>query len=368
MCEYADRATLRRSGRFASPRLWMKPAICVFILLLREEQIMNLVVRANTAGTSDSQSYGKQNGSVSVLGSSLNLLQDPIEEKRKQARQQAFGVISDAWDNDREIDASVASRREHYRQMLSDIKENRDQVKESDAQLAKLQELYGVSADSEEQQTLNELMSYHDKVRQNEPLTLEESKRMAEISENLTEYQQRAIEIYDEQGYYKDKIADSERKMQDDIADITAISIERLKSHPMVDAKKQADKIMEAANREIIGMLTSEAREHIDEKAQEEKEKAEKAEEKQEEQEDRLLEAELKRAVERARIEGTEEAVKKAKQKIAQSRAQGIDSDGLMEADTVSQGVGATSELSDIKNSMKLLEADLKGIQVDESI
>ena len=66
------------------------------------------------------------------------------------------------------------------------------------------------------------------------------------------------------------------------------IMVERLKSHGMVDAREEADDIMEAAGKEILGMLVDEAKEKVDEKQEEEKEKAEELAEKKEEEQERL--------------------------------------------------------------------------------
>ena len=66
---------------------------------------------------------------------------------------------------------------------------------------------------------------------------------------------------------------------------IRGVKLERLKSAPMVKAQNEADAILDAASKEVIGMIMEEAKDTMDEKSKEEQEKAEKLEERREEQE-----------------------------------------------------------------------------------
>ena len=65
----------------------------------------------------------------------------------------------------------------------------------------------------------------------------------------------------------------------------------------------------------------------------------------------------------------TEEAIKKAKEKAKEQEAPELDMAELL--DVTSQKLPSKDVqqgLSDIKSSMKVLEADLKGIKVDEEV
>ena len=88
------------------------------------------------------------------------------------------------------------------------------------------------------------------------------------------------------------------------------------------------------------------------------KEKADEAMKEKEEREEKLDEMKLERAIERAMIEGTDEAVEEAERIKRQN-----DSPDIQMTDMVDLSDGA-----DIKSSMKVLEADLKGIKVDEKV
>lgn len=121
---------------------------------------------------------------------------------------------------------------------------------------------------------------------------------------------------------------------------IEASKIERLKSSPMEDAQEAADKVMEAAAEEIVDMLFREAKEHIDEEQEEREEQAEKIAEKKEEEEERIAKAEE----EQKETEAMRDAIK-----------QSVTND-------------AQKEIEEMLNKLKLLEEDIKGAAVDETL
>ncbi len=51
------------------------------------------------------------------LAGDLNLIDDPVTKKRKEAQQKALKVVKDAWDIDRSIDADIQEQRDHYDKM-----------------------------------------------------------------------------------------------------------------------------------------------------------------------------------------------------------------------------------------------------------
>lgn len=338
---------------------------------------MGLTINAFGAGTainaverSDENGTGK--AKQNFYGGALKLASDPVLQRRKEAQEKAFNIVKNAWENDRSVDDAIQARREHYAEMEQLKKETVDSLADINEDKTVLKELYDVADDSQEQKDL-ELLEKEQDLKNgviHEGLTGEEKRRLEEIhKEPLTEYQTRALELNDQAGNLKLQIEDVDRRMRDDTADIYRIKQERLKSNPMLEAQKAAEELNQAANDEIIGMLIEEAKEHIDEKMEEAEEKAGESMEKKEEREEKLEELKLKRAVQEALIEGTKEAVEEAKAAERRSEAPDIELNDMVDiargAD-VSKDVGES--LSDIKNSMKLLEADLKGIKVDEEV
>lgn len=314
---------------------------------------------------------GLPGGKKNVFAGNLNLGSDPIAQKRKEAQEKAFKLVKDAWENDREVEKSITSMKEHYYGLQAENLEYGKELDDIHEDEKVLQELYGVPEDSKEQEDLELLKKRQDyNNRVGEAPTAEEYERLAEIDkQGLTEYQQRALEMNGRAGILKKKINDNKNIMQADVANVKSILLEKLKSDPMVDAQKAAEEINQATNDEIIGMLKQDAMDYIDEKLEEAEKQADKKAEEKEEKEKLQEEIELKRAVQEAMIEQTKEAVDRAKSKEQQQEAPDIGFDEMLDltrnnpaASDVQQG------LADIKNSMKLVEADLKGIKVDEEV
>lgn len=339
---------------------------------------MAISIQVNNQRTENESMFGtvsgvdkNRTGGKSIFVGNLNQI-DPIEEKRKQAQQKAFKVVSDAWENDQKIDESIRKRQEDFLEQADAKAEAKTQLAVVEQNMKDLQEAYGVEDDSAEQKDLLILEKYYDTKNgvPHEELTEEESKRLVELfNQPMTEYQKAALELNDQAGMWRKEIENAKSGMEDDIKDIKSIERERLKSHPMVDAQKEADGILAAADKEILGMLVQEGTDHIDDKFEEEQEKAKEREEEEKQEEERQEKIEEKRAIQEALIEGTKEAVQEAVVKARKNDSDDLEmTDMLSKAveETASDGVGKS--LDEIKNSMKLLEADLKGIKVDETV
>lgn len=336
---------------------------------------MNLSI--NAFGTDNmvkaaEQRAGERNTRQSIYVGDSGFADNPIAQKRKEAQEAAWKVVKNAWDSDNSVDEMMQTRRNHHAELAALKKTATAELFDIADDKETLRQLYEVDSDSQEQKDLELLekaMDINAGVSDTE-LTDEERARLGELYQGeLTEYQSRALELHDRAVELKKQIADADKQMRADTADIYAIKQERLKSNPMLDAKNAADEIMEAANSEIIGMAMQEAKEHIDEKMEEAQEKAEKNVEKKEEREEQLEEQKLNRAIQEAMIEGTKEAVEKAKAIERQMDAPDMDTTemtAIVQKDAVGKDV--SQSLDEIKYSMKVLEADLKGIKVDEEV
>jgi len=303
---------------------------------------MALTINANMAnyienGTLFTEKAEQGNRKTFFAGNS-NLANDPIAEKRKEAQEKAWKVVSDAWDADKAIDKSVEDRKNHYNEMLEVVKEAQSHLKDINAEMDALKEEYGITEETE-------------------------------FKDWPDDYKQRYLELNKQASEFKKKIYDADKLMKDDIADIKAIALERLKSDPMVDAQKTADAIEAAANEEIIGMAMQQAKEHIDEKMEEAQEKAEEKAEEEEEKEEKLEDLKEIKALQEAIIEGTKEAVAEAEARRQENEAPDLPLDELIKLTQMNTETDrAQKSLDEIKYSMALLEADLKGIEIDEEI
>lgn len=290
------------------------------------------------------------NGSIDA--SSLRAKFDPIAAKKEEAQKKAMKIVGDAYKNDLKIDDDLNARRAKIDSLRKDKHDANMAIKEIEEGRAALKDVYGVDEDSQEEKDLKLLEK---EVKSKLPgsdvhLTKDEREAIAKIKENgLSEYQQRSIEMLEFETPYAVTAyeADEEIKVENQI--ISATNIERLKSHAMVDAQKQAETIMEEASKEIVGMIADEAKDHIDEENKERKEKAKAEAEKQEELEERIDAAREKR---KENEELTEDIL-----------------EGVQEADSMSKNVNAAQqEIKEMMSKMKLIEDDIKGAAVDTTL
>lgn len=307
-----------------------------------------------------------------VFAGDLNL--DPIAEKKKKAQEKAMKIMQDAWAQDRAVADSIAKREENAAKMRDEIKALNDEIGElNDKETALMQE-YGIDPDSQEQKDLELLKKQQDinkGLLSRNSLSEEESARLKELEQvPRTEYQERALALNDARGVRQLKKEEYEKQMKDDLANARAIRQAALENAPMQDAQKEIDEIYEQLSDEIQGMIRQDGMEHLDELQKENEEKAEKTKEKQEEKEEELAETMEKRAIEEAMMMGTEEAIEKAEAIHRRNEAStDLEIGDITEYNKITTSSGSTKEsLDEIRASMNLLEADLKGIQVDKEV
>ena len=248
--------------------------------------------------------------------------------------------------------------------------EAQDEVLKINDQKKALREQHMVEPDSQEQKDL-ELLEKRQVCMSgkfNIELTEEEWKRCEEIDKaGLTNYQEQALELNKRSIHFREERKEAQKGMKEDVAKIKAIRLERLKSDPMVEAEKNADQIMENASKEIIGLLKQEAIDNMDEKQQEAEEKAKDTKEEKKEEEKKLEEQKLEREKQEAMMMQTKEAARKVRAQQKRVEASDVDMGEIVTlARDYRQPENVSQTLNEIKNNMKLLEADLKGIQVDE--
>lgn len=302
---------------------------------------------------------------------------DSILMRKQRAQNRAMKVVGDAWAAERKIDQDVADRRNHIQELKDDIDENMDIIDANNAHKAELKETYGISDDSQEQKDL-ELMEKAARARKPDTrvhLTKEEKERLAEIGDKpLTEYQQRVLNIDSENSFFQKNIDDAQDEMKAEYGAIRAIRQERLKSHGMADAKKEAEEIMADAGKDIIGMLAGEAQDHIDETLEEKREEAEEKAEEKEEQQEKLDEAKDEKELQQEKIEIKQEESKDAEEIKAEQREKAREQEDLLhviEGNDILSTVTpaeARAAIKEMLQRMKLLEEDLKGAKVDEKV
>ena len=290
----------------------------------------------------------------SVFAGDLNVTQDKILQKRKEAQKKALKVVADTWEGDRKIDADVEERRMRIKSLREEAGAAKKEIAAVKAGMEGLRKQYGVESDSAEQKDLELILKARESMRSGSKVSLseDERERLAELDKKeRTEYQSRVLEMDEGADYYRKIVSENEKEIEIENAVIREIYKERLKKDPMVKAQKEAEAIKESAGKEILGMLVEEGKEHIDEEQEEREEKAEETKEKKEEQEE-LLE---KRRTER------EEAEKRAEE-----LAESMPMEELLGLDMTKSDF--QTEIQNIVDKMKLVEEDIKGAMVDKTV
>lgn len=297
---------------------------------------------------------GKSDGrskAGTIFAGDLGIGGDAIALKRQTAQKKALKVVSDAWNADYAIDDEVKLHRENAERFRADRDELNSLISDIRGSEKLLQEQYGVADDSEEQKDAELLMKWKEiqgGAGGSRYLSKEEGERVRTLmEEGLTDYQTELLEMHEGTVIYMVQSNELDLEIEQENKIISGIRRERLKHDPMVGAQKEAEQIMESAGKEILGMLFDEGKEHIDEEQKEEQEKAQEAKEKKEEQEE-LIEK---------RKEEKEDA-----EELTEEILEGTKS---MSGKTIEE---VKQEVKDIVAKMKLVEEDIKGAKVDESL
>ena len=307
--------------------------------------------QSNTSGIAVRASDKTSNGK-SIDGSALQAKLDPVAAKKEEAKKKAMKIVGDAFANERKMDDELGARRERIKALQEEKGYASGEIKRIEDKRVALRDDYAIEEDSQEEKDLKLLEK---EVRSRFPgsgvqLSKDEMDAIQKIKKNgLTEYQQRSLEMLGHEAPYVDMVyeADKEIKIENQI--VRETKLERLKSHTMEDAQKQAEEVLEAASEEAIGMLVDEAKEHIDEEAEERKEKAEAEKEKQEEIE--------------ARIDAAKEK-KKENEELTEDILEKVQEVSIGASDVSA----AQQEIKDMMSKMKLIEEDIKGAAVDQNI
>lgn len=303
----------------------------------------------------DKKEDKKQGNSIYV--GDLQQNQNPISEKFAQAQKRAIKKLVDQLEEDLKIDGEMEESSNHIEELQESVCDTYQQIKEIDAHRSELMERYEIDPDSQEQKDL-ELMQKVNAIRQdpfNEDLKLteEEQKRLAEMPP-LTDYQKEMLECDKLEEKYCDTISDNRKDIKIESATIEATKKALLKVHPMVDAQKEAEGIMESALKEMVGSLLQEGVDKIDEDMKESQEELEEAQE-------QALEEKIRREKLKAEEAEREEAAQELQEMVSSVTMQ-----------TLAGNQQAIQNLqSNIKSLIQdqiLLDVDMKGLRVDEQI
>lgn len=255
--------------------------------------ITKISVRGNNFGTFKNADNNRVNnkeekGKIkekgkTIYAADLNLSKDNILAKKVQAQKKAMKSLMDAYSIDKGIDDGINERREHIKELEATATKAQAEIHKIDELREDLMKSYDISEDSLEQKQVKVM----EKVISYQPLN-EEEHEIFKGMDKLTDYQKDSLEYYKMQKEYQRTMNSAKSEKTGENFTINAIQQGRLKTKFMVDASKKAEDILEAADKEAIGLYFEEAKEHIDDKIEENKEKEEEIKEKEEEKEERV--------------------------------------------------------------------------------
>lgn len=327
----------------------------------REQDGLQLAIssgRTRSEKKEQAEKAEKENRKSIYLGDiTQGASQDQVSEKYAIAQKRAIKKILDQLEDDVKIDDDMAAETANVEQLQKDIQGYRDGLAAVQERRDDIKNRYQVDPDSQEQKDL-ELMQKAEKGQRDlfnpeYKLTDEEKERLNSLTEK-TMYQEDMLLCDQEEQQYQSRISLAQGKIEESKATIYATEKALLKTHPMVDAMKDADKIMETANKERIGSLFNEGVDEIEEKnAETQKEIAENKEKA------------LEEKIEREKMEAEEKEREEAEQEMEES-VMAVTMQAMTYGQQTSEAVQAN-----IKNLIQdqiLLDVDLKGLRVDDQI
>lgn len=284
--------------------------------------------------------------------------QDRVSEKYARTQKKAIKKLLDQFAADTQIDDEMKGRSRHIEELEANSREIRDKLSSLDARRQELQESCQVEPDSQEQKDL-ELLQKANAANKNpfaEQLTDEEMERLNNMPP-LTEYQKGMLALDDAddaEEFYHSQLEKNKKDITVEKATIEATKKALLKVHPMVDAQKEADKLMEAARKEALGMLFEEGKDKLEEDAR-------KMQEKIEENKAEQLEEELRRA----KLE-EEEAQRKEREEAMQETVFSATMQAISSTQQNAEMIQST--IKNLIQDQTLLDVDLKGLRVDKQV
>ncbi len=291
-------------------------------------------------------------GNITGRGSQL---ESRIQQKRDQARKQAMKLINDAWDADKKAADGIDALNKDKQNQLNRLSEYKQSLKEADEREKQLQEKYNIDPDSQEQKDLELLKKYQNYSNGSDyaDFSKEEVERLKELQNTpRTEYQDKALMLNGYRGEVRNQISMAEYKLMAISESVHDSKIDRLKSQDMLKADDSADQILDAAEKDVLGMVIDDAKENIDKKMEEEQKKAEEAAKKRDEQQERIDDSKQDAREQREIIRND-------------AKTDMLDINNGLSGKDVNNVEEVQKHIQKMLNDEKLINEDLKGIRID---
>lgn len=315
---------------------------------------MSLTIRANFDTQSVQVNTNKNRENIDATELKLGSM-NPIDAKRASARKQAMKLIGDAWERDGKALAGIQEMKDSKATIVEEYLDLKSKINDLEKQKEQWREEYGVSADSEEQKDLELLEKYQNNKSgaSFDSFSDEEKARLKELADApLTDYQKKVLELNGVKDALDIELQKKENTLIAMTGSITNAELEMEKNQDMIKSQDAAEELIEAANKDIVGMLVDEAKEHLESVQEESEEKAEKLKEQKEEREERLEETKERR---------------KEQEKIIhdQIEANKLELDGNVQEQAVDHLAEAQKVVEQMMSKNHMVNEDLKGIEID---
>lgn len=282
--------------------------------------VKNDYAKDRLENSTEKQQQEKTEGK-SINASELNLFQDGIAEKKKKAMEDAMEFIKKQFESDSMMD-------DYMEECRGQIAEGKEMALEASKELKAVRE--------QKEQLMEE---YPDQNNEDYKAYMKDLNKMEE--------------------HWQNEMKNAQSLISDSSQAIKAVKQEALKHHGMVDATKAAEKELQAASKEIIGMLMEEAKDTVDEELEEKVEEAEETKEEKEEKETDLKEVQLEKEKKLQEIEEEQEKRKKMRE-----NRKPLPSSNYVQEMTDKQQI-IRENIDQVLEAQSLLSEEIKGMVVD---
>lgn len=277
-----------------------------------------------------------------------------IDNKRKNARNQAMKLINDAWNRDDGLVKNIQDLNDDKANQVVKKQELLSQMKRIDDTKEALRKEYGVSKDSDEQKDLELLEKYQNNKTgaSYDDFTDEEIARLKELqNQPLTEYQKRILELNGVKDGLDIETQRIDEKLMRMTISILMAETDQAASQDMINSQDAADQVLEAAEKDIMLKLINDGKETVDDKKAEAEEKADKAEEKKEE----------------SQTDDAKTKTEKDNENIikGESEAEQIEQNHKIKSQSVDNVAEVQKQIQQIMKDNNLINEDIKGIDID---
>lgn len=295
---------------------------------------------------------------------------DLIAMKRQQAQKKASKLVGDVFKSAKKVESDMSAMLDKVDELREQRIEDKDSIRQLEDSRANLMEYYNVSEDSEEYDNLELLRKERDSKNPLSGITLteEEEGKLSEIHKaGVTDFQKEMLAIDNDVKEYEGKVTSGEKAIDAIYQAFGDLKVELLKSEPMQEAEEEAEDILMAANKEIIGDLRKEAVDHVEEKLEDVVEAAKKKAEKQKEEDKKLDKRKEKQDKLDKKVDKAQSGTN-ATDNTPPVQHNPLDKviDNLSLYSTQSSKVG--QKLEKIMDELDLIMEDLKGTEVDVNI